>query len=147
MNNSNIEKLNQLCQGQVSTWSPESEWRNENLPWMERSAQIALEILFRLEELGLTKKALAEKLCVSQAYVSKLVKGKQNLTLENISKIESALDFSLIKINGYQCGVTLIKMPYTLNTKYVESMKTAVQSDSCDSFVTCSLDDSNGKTA
>ena len=45
----------------------------------------------------MTQASLAQKMECSQQYVSKVLKGKENLSLETISKIESALDIDLIK--------------------------------------------------
>jgi transcriptional regulator with XRE-family HTH domain len=49
-----------------------------------------------LREKGMTQKDLAEKLNVSPQQVSKIVKGKENLTLETISKLEYVLGVELI---------------------------------------------------
>ena len=48
----------------------------------------------------MTQASLAQKMECSQQYVSKVLKGKENLSLETISKIESALDIDLIKSAG-----------------------------------------------
>ena len=45
--------------------------------------------------MGLTQKELAERMGCSQQYVSLILKGKENLTLETIAKLETALDFEL----------------------------------------------------
>ena len=45
----------------------------------------------------MTQASLAQKMECSQQYVSKVLKGKENLSLETISKIESALDIDLVK--------------------------------------------------
>lgn len=47
----------------------------------------------------MTQKELADKLNCSQQYVSLLLKGAENLTLETIAKIEEALDFRLITVS------------------------------------------------
>jgi transcriptional regulator with XRE-family HTH domain len=44
---------------------------------------------------GLTQKTLAERMGCSQQYVSKILKGQENLSLETISKIEEALSLEL----------------------------------------------------
>ena len=50
-----------------------------------------------MDELHITQTVLAEKMDCSQQYISKVLKGKENLSLETISKIESALEIDLIK--------------------------------------------------
>ncbi len=51
-----------------------------------------------MEELGLTQKALAEKMDCSQQYVSKVLKGTENLSIETISKIENALGLQILAL-------------------------------------------------
>ena len=46
--------------------------------------------------MGLTQKELAERLGCSQQYISLILKGKENLTLETIAKLETVLDFELL---------------------------------------------------
>ena len=45
----------------------------------------------------MTQASLAQKMECSQQYISKVLKGKENLSLETISKIEAALEIDLIK--------------------------------------------------
>ena len=80
-----------------SHWREEAEWRRANKNWLRYSQFIAIRMLSRMDELHLTQAVLAEKMQCSQQYVSKVLKGKENLSLETISKIESALDMDLIK--------------------------------------------------
>ena len=51
----------------------------------------------RMDELHMTQASLADKMKCSQQYVSKILKGKENLSLESIWKIESALGIDLLK--------------------------------------------------
>ena len=48
-------------------------------------------------ELGLTQQMLAEKMNCTQQYISKVLKGKKNMSLETICKIENALGIEIIK--------------------------------------------------
>lgn len=73
-------------------------FRKEGKLWLRKSRQIALSVLYYLEQNGMTKKDLAEKMSVTPTYVGKLLKGKENLSLETISKIEDALDIDLINV-------------------------------------------------
>lgn len=45
----------------------------------------------------MTQVVLAEKMGCSQQYVSKILKGHENLSLESIWKIESILEIDLVK--------------------------------------------------
>lgn len=71
--------------------------RRANRGWLNHSRKIALQILDALQENQMTQKFLAEKLLmVSPQYVSRVVRGKENLTLEQIAKFEQALGIELI---------------------------------------------------
>ena len=48
-----------------------------------------------MKELGLTQTQLAAQMGCSQQYVSKLLKGSENLTLETIAKLEEILDLGI----------------------------------------------------
>jgi ribosome-binding protein aMBF1 (putative translation factor) len=80
-----------------SRWKEEADWRRANRDWLRYSQFIAVRMLSRMDELHMTQTALAEKMECSQQYVSKVLKGKENLSLETIAKIESALEIDLIK--------------------------------------------------
>ena len=63
-----------------------------------RSPQnIDMLMLDRMEELGMSQKQLAEKMNCSPQYISKVLRGRENLSLETLTKIENALEISLIK--------------------------------------------------
>ena len=53
-------------------------------------------MLNKMDELKMSQTALAKQLGCSQQYVSKLLKGGENLSLETISKIEKALTITII---------------------------------------------------
>ena len=44
-----------------STWREEAEWRRDNWSWLQYSQKIAVKILLRMKQTGLTQQALAEK--------------------------------------------------------------------------------------
>jgi transcriptional regulator with XRE-family HTH domain len=94
------EKFGKLLSSEKSKWFDEATWRIENEKWLDISALIALRILMTLDEQNMTQKQLAEKLGISPQQVNKIVKGSENLTLETISKLETALDITLIDIPG-----------------------------------------------
>jgi transcriptional regulator with XRE-family HTH domain len=53
-------------------------------------------MLDKMEELSLTQKQLAELMGCSQQYVSKVLKGQENLSLETMAKIEDSLNINII---------------------------------------------------
>jgi transcriptional regulator with XRE-family HTH domain len=64
--------------------------------------EINEKILEILEGKGLTKKAFAEKLGVSSAYITKLLNGRPNLTLKSLIKIALTLNVKLkVEIRDY----------------------------------------------
>ncbi len=67
--------------------------------WAEYSQWIAIAMSKRMAELGLTQQMLAEKMNCSQQYISKVLKGKKNMSLETICKIENALGIEIIKMS------------------------------------------------
>ena len=79
-----------------SIWREEAEWRRDNWSWLRHSQKIAVKVLLHMKQEGLTQKALAERMDCTQQYVSKILKGKENLSLETLSKLEDALGISLI---------------------------------------------------
>ncbi|MCR5394940.1 MAG: helix-turn-helix transcriptional regulator [Bacteroidales bacterium] len=79
-----------------SNWREESEWRRDNWSWLRHSQRIAAMVLLRMKQLDLTQKVLAERMGCSQQYISKILKGKENMSLETLSKLESALEICLI---------------------------------------------------
>ncbi len=60
------------------------------------SFDISIQIFNRMKELELTKKEFAEKLGVSKAYITQLLRGKNNITLETLVKASDALGLSVV---------------------------------------------------
>lgn len=79
-----------------STWREEAEWRRDNWSWLQHSQKIAVKVLVHMKQEGLTQKALAERMNCTQQYVSKILKGKENMSLDILSKLEAALGIRLI---------------------------------------------------
>ena len=82
--------------GTALTWRKEAEYRRKNASWLHLSQMIALLSRARMEELGITQQALAERIGCSQQNVSTILSGKANLTLDTIAHLEEALQFDLI---------------------------------------------------
>ena len=89
-----VVKAHQSTEG--SKWKQQAQWHVDNWGWLKHSARIALKVKERLNALGLTQKELAERMGCSQQYVSLILKGKENLTLETIAKLEKALDSEIL---------------------------------------------------
>ena len=89
-----------------SKWREEAEFRRDNWSWLRHSQKIAVKVLLQMKQEGLTQKALAERMNCTQQYVSKILKGKENMSLDTLSKLEDALGINLI----YDERVTNIHM-------------------------------------
>lgn len=117
MNNELIKKsIKNLISEKPSGWLEKAKWREENKPWLDKSAKIALSILLELDARNLTQKDLAAKMGVSPQQVNKIVKGEENLTLETVSKIETLLGVSLIEVPTLQENQ---KINYDLSTPVI----------------------------
>ena len=54
-------------------------------------------LIYKLrKEKGMTQKELASKVNLPQQYISKILKGRENLSLETLAKIEDALNLRLV---------------------------------------------------
>ncbi len=107
MKKTSDSELSVLEQHEVRTdWREKAQWRKENRRWLRYSGFIALKVMGRLEEMNMSQKELAIKMGCSPQYISKLLKGSENLTLDTISKLEECLDLDLVKsaltiVDGY----------------------------------------------
>lgn len=93
------EIVNNLRKHQSSTpsrWRERAEWRQENKSWLRHSQHIAMMMLDKMEALGLTQREVAERMGCSQQYVSRILKGHENLSIETMCKIEEALDLAIL---------------------------------------------------
>jgi transcriptional regulator with XRE-family HTH domain len=97
------------------TWLAEAQYRVENKEWLDLSFDIAVKILRHLRKNNISQKDAAQKMSCSPQYLNKVLKGKENLSLESICKIENALGITLIKIPSFQNEVVL---KYESNTTY-----------------------------
>ncbi len=79
-----------------SRWREKAEWRLQNKSWLRHSQHIAMLMLDKMEKMNLTQKQLAEMMGCSQQYVSKVLKGEENLSLETMAKIEDCLNICII---------------------------------------------------
>jgi DNA-binding XRE family transcriptional regulator len=98
MTDKKIEILNHISSTKKSGWYELAKWRQSNASWLDKSAHIALKVLMKLRESGITKKEFAEAMNVSPQYISKLLKGHENMSLETICKMENILKITLIDI-------------------------------------------------
>ena len=90
-------RLSAYASATPSKWREKAEARIANKEWLRYSQRIAMMMLDKMEELGLTQKSVAERIGCSQQYVSRVLKGSENLSIETICKIESALGLQILE--------------------------------------------------
>jgi ribosome-binding protein aMBF1 (putative translation factor) len=101
----NLNKLEKLVAGK-SGWLEKAKKREKNEVWLDRSFKIALNVLRSLRDQNMSQKELAEKMGVTPQHINKIVKGQENLSLETISKLETALGIELISIPSIKTPAT-----------------------------------------
>ena len=96
------ENIGKNASNQNSGWLSEARERQANIDCTKRSFKIAVRILREIRAQkavnGMTQKKLAEMMGVTPQYINKVVKGRENLTLETISRIEQVLGIALIEV-------------------------------------------------
>lgn len=96
-----IEKQISFLREHLSTtpskWKEKAEWRRANMDWLPYSRKIAIKIAMALDEQGLSQKQLSERMNCSPQYVSRLLKGEENLSLETICKLERVLNVQILQ--------------------------------------------------
>ena len=89
-----------------SRWREDAQWRRNNEYWLNYSRQITLKVLQAMEEQSVTQVELARRMDCTQQYVSNLLKGSSNMTLETIGRLERALNLDILRsalnvVSGY----------------------------------------------
>lgn len=101
------EFLNNNQSATPSKWREAAEWRRKNEKWLKYAKVITMKTMQAMDKQSVTQSLLAERMGCSQQYVSNLLKGSSNMTLETISRIETALNIDLIEsalgglVDGY----------------------------------------------
>lgn len=80
-----------------SRWRKDAQWRRDNEYWLKYSRCITMQVLQAMEIQSVTQVELARRMGCSQQYVSNLLKGSSNMTLETIARLETALNIDLIR--------------------------------------------------
>ena len=91
-----------------------AEWFRDQLIEFKDDPEFVLEgvlldtndqICARMNELGVTRAELAQRLGVSRQYITKLLNGKPNLTLRSLVDIAMALDLDItVRVEGSQAS-------------------------------------------
>lgn len=112
----NKEKLLALVSSEKTNTLEKNKERIRNRAMLRESQQIAIKVLMKLDELGWSQKDLAQKMEVAPQQITKIVSGKENLTIEtqiklqhilNIPVLASYYENKMVKIN--ECILTIEK--------------------------------------
>ena len=100
-----------------SRWREDAQWRRDNEYWLKYARYITLQVLRAMEEQFITQVELAKRMGCTQQYVSNLLKGSSNMTLETIARLENALSIDLVKsaltyVSGYGSPITSSRPQY-----------------------------------
>lgn len=83
-----------IREGKSLEWLEDADRSAEELEY-EHRLDISGSVFVRMRELGMSQTRLAELMGVDNAQVSRIVRGKQNITLRTLSRLEEALGFRL----------------------------------------------------
>ena len=113
-----------------SRWREDAQWRRDNEYWLKYSRYITLQVMRAMDEQSVTQVELAKRMGCTQQYVSNLLKGSSNMTLETIARLENALNIDLIKsaltyVHGY--GSTMFSRPQYLNDSAGRKLDPVIQ--------------------
>ncbi len=115
--------------------TPDAHWETfvqesqENLQHNRPALLVAARVLRFLRERALTKAWLAERMEVSPQHVGKILKGRSNMTLETIAKLEEATGLALIEVPSASSQQARIRAATTFSgtlngaAEYLESAR------------------------
>ena len=92
----NKEKFLSLVSKENTNTLEKNRERIKNRAMLRESQQIAIKVLKKLDELGWTKKNLADALEVAPQQITKIVSGQENLTIETQIKLQNILDIPIL---------------------------------------------------
>lgn len=101
-----IEYLDRHQSATPSKWRENAKWRRDNERWLKYSRAITMKVMRAMDDQSVTQSELAERMGCSQQYVSNLLRGSSNMTLETISRLEEALGIDILHsmltaVSGY----------------------------------------------
>lgn len=92
----NKEKFLALVSNEKTDTIERNRKRIKNRSMLRESQQIASKVLIKLDELGWPQKKLAEEMGVSPQQITKIVSGKENLTIETQIKLQNILNIPVL---------------------------------------------------
>jgi transcriptional regulator with XRE-family HTH domain len=92
----NKEKFLALVSNEKTDTLEKNRERIRNRAMLRESQQVAIKVLVKLDNLGWSQKDLAAKMGISPQQVSKIVSGKENLTIETLIKLQDILNIPIL---------------------------------------------------
>ncbi|MFH7016325.1 transcriptional regulator [Flavobacterium sp. FlaQc-47] len=92
MKSKNLENFEKLVSNEQSGFLDKFSYYKANKDWLDKATMPAVNVLEVLNAKGWSKKDLAQKMNISTHQLNNILKGQQDLTLEMISKLETALE-------------------------------------------------------
>ncbi len=99
MKTSAVEKLREASKHSKSMAVADAAYYVDHAGWIDRATEIATIVLRELRVQQISQNELSRRMNVSPQYISKMLRGKENLTLETIAKVEHALRITLIQVH------------------------------------------------
>jgi plasmid maintenance system antidote protein VapI len=117
----NKDKFNQLVSVEDNRTLADVNKRIKNRAMLRESQQIALKVLMKLDEFGWSQKDLAKAMEVTPQQITKIVSGKENLTIETQIKLQHILDIPVLA-SYYENKMTEIDQRIVTFEKRVDKM-------------------------
>jgi len=92
----NKEKFLALVSNEKTDTLERNTTRIKSRAMLRESQQIAIKVLMKLDELGLSQRDLAKAMEVSPQHITKIVSGKENLTIETQIKLQNILNIPIL---------------------------------------------------
>lgn len=90
------EKFAKIVSKTPSPLFQKIKWHSDNDKWLKKSQAIAIQIGDCMDTLNMTKEELSEKTNIPLETINNIAKGWEDMTLQTISKLETALNTKLI---------------------------------------------------
>ena len=118
-----INKLNEIAVLRSEAAKQSAMNRRENREYIRMSQDIALCIHYYLRKSNMTQKEFADKMGVSPAYIGRLLKGGENLTLETICKVQNVLGQDLIRVTTPYVITQIISLHPMQTPQFTETVR------------------------
>lgn len=94
-----IARLSRYQTNEPSKWREKEEKRRraKEEGWLRYSRRIAIKIAMAMKQQNISRQDLAERMGCSPQYISRLLKGEENFSLETICKLENALNVPILQ--------------------------------------------------